>query len=397
MDVKLWLGFFISIAILMIIARKSLWIALVISSIVLGLFSLPIKEILNVFYDTLTDSSILLLALAIGIIPIIGGVMEITGLMDDIIENLRIKKKSFLAFSSAFIGMLPMPGGALLSAPLLKRGGEGVPNDQKSAINVWYRHVLILIYPLGTLLATTKMAKINLYETMLYVLPGFILMVILGNIFLLKDIKGKSSYKSKTNPKKLAISMGIILIAPLIHFILMTSFKDIIPELFLVVGVIVSLVLAIYFGRIGFKKFKITAKKMKPIKFSLIIIGMFLFLNIFQTTDTPNEIADLDLPMSIFLVCVGFLLGFVTGRVILPVSIMLPIYLSKPENDSITSFVFTIMYFSIFLGYIISPVHPCISVSLEYFNVKYKDMFKKLMIPTIVGLVMAFIFSIVFL
>lgn len=397
MNLQLWLGFFISIALLMIIARKSLWIALVVSAIILGIFSLSINTMSDEIYNTLTDPSILLLALAIGIIPIIGGVMEISGLMDDIIENLKIKKKSFLAFSSAFIGMLPMPGGALLSAPLLKKGGEGVPNDQKAAINVWYRHVLILIYPLGALLATTKMAEINLYETMLYVFPGFILMLILGYIFLLKDIEGKSLYKSKRSPKKLAIPLGIILVAPIIHFSLMTAFDIKTNEIFLVFGVIVSLILGIFFGKIGSEKFKIAVKKMKPLKFSLIIIGMFLFLNIFKASDTPNEIASLELPTSIFIVTVGFLLGFVTGRVQLPVSIMLPIYIAKPGNDAITPLAFSIMYFAIFLGYVISPVHPCISVSLEYFNVKYKDMLKKLLIPTIVGLVLSFVFSIIFL
>ena len=395
MDVKLWLGFFISIAVLMIIARKNLWLALFVSSLILGLFSLTPSRIAEVIYDTLTDSSIILLALAVGIIPIIGGVMEITGLMDDIIENLRIKKKAFMAFSSGFIGMLPMPGGALLSAPLLKKGGEGVPDDTKSAINVWFRHVLVLIYPLGSLLATTKMADINLYETILYVFPVFLLMVVLGYFFLLKDIEGKGSYKSNPNKIKLLIPLGIILIAPFLHFVLMTIFKDIIQEIFLVTGVTISLILAIYFGKIGFKKLIFTTKKMKPLKFALIIIGMFMFLKIFEATDTPDEIAALDLPNSIFLVVIGFFLGFATGRVQLPVSIMLPIYFAK--NNLISTFAFTIMYFSIFLGYVISPVHPCISVSLEFFNVKYKDMLRKLFIPTILSLFIAFIISILFI
>lgn len=351
----------------------------------------------NEIYNTLTDPSILLLAIAVGIIPLIGGVMEIAGQMDDIIDNLKIKKKSFLAFSPAFIGMLPMPGGALLSAPLVKKGGECVANDKKSAINVWFRHVLILIYPLGTLLVTTKMAEINLYKTMLYVFTPFLLMLILGYIFLLKGIEGKSSYKSQRNKKKLGIAIGIILVAPLIHFSLMTIFKNINQEIFLLIGVCVSLILAIYFGKICFKKVKIVSKKMKPLKYALIIIGMFLFLNIFKASAIPKEIAGLELPKSIFLTFLAFFLGFATGRVQLPISIMLPIYISQQENNAITPFPFSIMYFSIFFGYVISPVHPCVSVSLEFFNVKYIDMLKKLIIPTIAGIFFIFGLSIIFL
>ena len=37
----------------------------------------------------------------------------------------------------------------------------------------------------------------------------------------------------------------------------------------------------------------------------------------------------------------------------------------------------------------ISPVHPCISVSLEYFNVGLKDFLKKVFWPAILALLTA--------
>ena len=111
MTILIWFGFFLSLALLLIIARKNLWLGLFIAAYVLGLFSLSFKDLWRQTYITITDPSILLLALAVGLIPMIGGAMEYGHLMDDLVNNIRMKRSYFMAFTSAFVGMLPMPGG----------------------------------------------------------------------------------------------------------------------------------------------------------------------------------------------------------------------------------------------------------------------------------------------
>ncbi|NOZ61147.1 MAG: DUF401 family protein, partial [Calditrichaeota bacterium] len=182
----IWFGFFLSFLVILLVSRKSLWLALVIGSYLLGIFSLSVAQMLRLTWQTLSDPSVLLLAMSVGIIPVIGGIMQQSGLMDDFVNNLPFSQKTVMVFSAAFVGMLPMPGGALLSAPLIEKSGEGVSAARKAAINVWYRHVLLLIYPLGMLLATTAMAKVNLYHVVLYLLPGFALMMLSGSLFLLR-------------------------------------------------------------------------------------------------------------------------------------------------------------------------------------------------------------------
>jgi len=48
------------------------------------------------------------------------------------------------------------------------------------------------------------------------------------------------------------------------------------------------------------------------------------------------------------------------------------------------------------MGYIVSPIHPCVSVSLEFFGSSLKDFYKKLFWPTFISLAAAFVVSIVF-
>ena len=119
-----WLGFIISLAWILILSRKSLPLALITGAIILGLFTLSPAVALNRIIYTIADSSILLLALAMGVIPIIGGTMKSSGQIDSLVNNLRIGKRYMMAFSAALMGLLPMPGGALLSAPILEKAGE---------------------------------------------------------------------------------------------------------------------------------------------------------------------------------------------------------------------------------------------------------------------------------
>jgi hypothetical protein len=126
---------------------------------------------------------------------------------------------------------------------------------------------------------------------------------------------------------------------------------------------------------------KITAR-MKPWNFALIIIGMFLYLHIFQESDARNMIAAIPLPLLPLSVTAGFLLGLSTGRVQLPASIVFPVYLASA--DHVTPFIFAIIYIAIYFGYIISPVHPCLIVTCEYFHVPIKNMLRKLALPTFI-------------
>ena len=315
MEALIWIVFFVSLLLILLIARKSLWMAMFAGALCLGLYSPGIRNILGVARTVFTDPSILLLSLAVGIIPLIGGAMERTGMMDDLVNNLRMKKKAFLSVSPALVGLLPMPGGALLSAPLLEKGGKGVPNDLKSAINVWYRHIFILIYPLGTLLAITKMAGINLYVAVLYTVPGFLILLVLGHFTLIRKVEGSIEYTKKFDRNKLALALFVIVLAPVIHLCLMyifgqlNVFPRVTSELPLVIGVTVSLIMAFRLGGLSPKDIMPVTRKMKPWNFALIIVGMFFFLEMFTSSDAPSTIEKLKVPALVLLVGVGFFLG----------------------------------------------------------------------------------------
>jgi hypothetical protein len=48
------------------------------------------------FWSSFVDLSVILLALAVGFIPLIGGGLNQLGQMDDLVKNLRIGKKALV-------------------------------------------------------------------------------------------------------------------------------------------------------------------------------------------------------------------------------------------------------------------------------------------------------------
>ena len=189
-----WLGLFVAMGSLLLVARKSLPLAFSLSALVLGVFTLSPMSIWTSVWNTVTDPSVLLLAAAMGIIPLIGAFMDESGQMDRLVNNLRIGKRPFLVLSPALLGMLPVPGGALLSSPLVERAGGGVQAETKAVVNVWFRHVLLIIYPLSpALIVSAKIAGFEVYRAIPYLIPGFITMSIIGWIFFLRDVEGEIS------------------------------------------------------------------------------------------------------------------------------------------------------------------------------------------------------------
>ena len=383
-----WVGFFLAIASLLLISSKNLALAMFVGSFILGIFTMGPSQLMVEFWYAISDISTILLAITVGLIPLIGGTLKHTGQMDHLVDNLRIGKKALLAISPALIGMMPMPGGALLSCPLVEKSSKDVLQNVKTGLNVWFRHVLYLIYPLApALIVSTRVAGLDVYQTVPYLVPFLFFSLALGYIFFLRNVPGKIEYKNEFKLKKLVPPLAVILLAPLIDF----SFKDVLSpeELATLIGVTTSLILALLFGKVQAKALIRIIKDSKPWNFAMMIIGITLFLNVFSASGIPELIVNIEMPAEILCVAIAFLLGFGTGRIVIPAGIVIPMFLTK--FGPISSITFAIVYFSIFLGYVITPIHPCVSLTAEFFKVNTKDFLKVMLPPTLIALATSFI------
>lgn len=385
----IWLGFFVSLIALLIISRRNLAVAMFTGAVLLGVFTLAPNDVVSIFRSSFTDPATILLAITVGIIPIIGGSLKASGQMDILVNNVRIGKKAFLAVSPALIGMLPMPGGALLSCPLVEKGGKDVARPTIAGLNVWFRHVLYLVYPLAPslIVSAKKTAGLDVYAVIPYLTGALGLSLLLGYFFFLRKVPGKIKYEGKFSIRRLTPPLTVIFVAPFLDYFLKDFFS--LEEVATFIGVTVSLTLAFIIGRFSWKGLTNIIKTAKPWSFAFMIIGIEVFLNIFRASGIPELIAGIDINAQILCVIFGFLLGFGTGRIVTPAGIVIPIFLSK--FGPMSPVIFAITYFSIVLGYVLTPVHPCVSLTIEFFKTDLKDFLKATMPPATIALIIIFV------
>ena len=271
-----WLSFIIVIGAVMVLSKYELGIILTMGA--LGFALLAGVNILQSLINVLTDPSILALILIMILIPILGGIMEESGLMMEMIQKMRISRKSSLMMIPALFGLLPVPGGALMSAPIVQQIDSEEDATKKVSINVWYRHMLIMVYPLSSsLIISSFLTDINFYVLVVGLFPGLIVMWLIGYITLVKNVSPFTE-QGERDLKRAFHNLLPILIAPILDFVGRTFFNFSVPELFLFVGLVFSIWLALRFGKMRFSSIKIISKKMKIWRFPLIIFSMFIFL-----------------------------------------------------------------------------------------------------------------------
>ena len=390
-----FISFILILILILVFSKYELGIILLIGAILFGL--LAEVNLITVFGNVFLDPSIILLAIAVTLIPLLGAIMEESKMMLELIEKLNISKKFALMLSPALFGLLPVAGGALMSAPIVDQIDPELNVNQKVAINVWFRHVFILIYPLAsTIIVSSVLTQIPLYTIVLVMLVPFSLMVILGYIFLIRKIP-KTEKNNHRDLKRALRNFIPIIIAPIIDLIGRSIWPSDYSEIFLVIGLIISLIIGLKFADYGFKSLLKFSKTMKVWRFPLLILSMFLFLEIFIESGVPDQIATLNLPLILFLI-LSFILGYSTGRSQLPLTILIPIYLTQYGLTVFPIFDFALIYSATFLGYIITPLHPCVSYTYQYFKTDYKSTFKHLALPTFISFaVMLFLALITFL
>jgi len=140
--------------ILLLSRRWNLGLVLLLASVVIGLlFAYPLLEIWGDVLLATIDPLTLRLALAIVLIMMLGELLRQTaGLrgMVKALEALIPNGRIVISALPAMVGLLPMVGGAMFSAPMVDEVGDqlGADQERKTFINYWFRHIWEPIFPL---------------------------------------------------------------------------------------------------------------------------------------------------------------------------------------------------------------------------------------------------------
>lgn len=310
------------------------------------------------------------------------------------LRNIFSSNKVTLAFMPAFLGLLPSLGGARFSAPIVQEASEGiaVDDEQKSAINLWFRHIFEFSNPLmpGVILAC-GIANVSIGDLIDQVGWVTILCFVLGGIFLIVPLKITDPEKATNTQHDRTIDWKSLILAfgPIVtSFLLIVAF-DVQAALAMGLVVVAFIPLYFWFKRPISVKSVFTESLDKKLFFNVVCILYFIqLLTVIGTLDEiVNVFNNSALPQAVIIACLSFIFGVMTGMGQGYIAIVMPIVaLMAPGNIVLVGIA---MVYGM-AGQMVTPTHLCILVTVEYFKSR---LWKTIGKCGVLSLLMILIFS----
>ena len=134
-----------------------------------------------------------------------------------------LSSRGLLAFIPALFGLMPIAGGALISAPYVEETSSKlrIKPEMKSSINMWFRHLWMPILPLEpALILAAMLAGICLYDLILIQIPVFILYTLVGYLVFIRPLPPiKHLRKKKGKVHRIFLTISPILVIILLNVV----------------------------------------------------------------------------------------------------------------------------------------------------------------------------------
>ena len=383
-------------------------VALAAGAVAMGLlFAMGPWEIVRSFGSSLADQKALILAAVITLILILSGSLERLGQMEDLLGRFRERvggRRWGLVAFPALIGLLPMPGGAYFSAPMLdafdpdKRLSPGL----KSFLNYWYRHVWEYWWPLfPAVILTCTLAEFEVWRYTLFAFPLTLVALAGGVPHLMRvprrlggDPTQRSAFAGTPAwrclmPMALAIvpgvgfGIGLQLVGP------PPPWASLPRELGLVVGLLGAVIWSWTDRRARLEQIRSILLDPKLARMWVTVAGVFVFKGIIERSGAAQDVGQLllhlHIPVAWVAVLLPMIVGIISGLPIAYVGASFPIIITLITAMGLAELRLPFMilaFVSGFTGSLLSPMHLCLILSNEYFSVSWTRVYRYLWLPS---------------
>ncbi|MDR1125476.1 MAG: DUF401 family protein [Deltaproteobacteria bacterium] len=407
------LVFSFGLMLLLLRKHRPLWLAICAGSLsVAVLCRMPWESALIPFKTAIDLDFLLMLAMLSGIL-LLSGLQNATGQSRRLVEGLercirwpRVR----LVFFPALVGLLPMPGGAYFSCPMLDNASRGIKMSpqRKSLINYWFRHIWEGTWPLypGCALASSLLG-ISLLTLLKYTLPFALLSFLTGWFFFMRgitpaDMAEALAREKERIPSREASGQALKAVAyeslPLLITLLGAALfgaaiQGLAPEapaqLSFVISVCCGVLTAYVQGRrhltqsvagIFFTK--------TTLRLLLVIFAVYIFKDIIGASGLISQMSEVGSnPVMVLLLCAGlaFCAGLLTGVMVGLVGLCFPILLGVIAKSGLGDYTIPLAIFAMVCGnagMLLTPVHICLALTCEYFKIPLSSIWRSLLPAT---------------
>ncbi len=332
---------------------------------------------------TVTDFDTINLTVAVALISVLGYSLKETGMMTELIEGLRglLPAQVFLAAIPAMFGLLTMPGGALMSAPFNEPEADrlGLSPEQKTYINVWFRHLWYWASPLSPILIlTASMAGFTLTEYLYAQLPLLAVVLAIGFIVGGTFIRDGGVGRGSTGGLG-SVARGL---TPIVTAILLTLVG--IPVW---LALVPSIALVFLLREVPLGRASEIARTGVRWDLAAAAVSMFFFRFVVASSSSVVALFDaatsLGVPLFAILVVIPLLAGSISGTPTMGVGMILPLLL--PLLGDYGVYVVGMIYVGLIAGYIASPMHLCLILTNSYYKSELRRVYRYL-VPSAIAL-----------
>lgn len=378
--------------ILLLIKKKiSLGISILLGGLFLGLlFGLPFFQMFKYMGVAAIEWPTIHLLIIVLLILIFGEFLKHLKSLESLsagLENLFRSTKLLLMFLPAVVGLLPMPAGAMMSAPMVEHVGnkKNLPSEVKMVVNYWFRHILEFTWPLYlAVVLTASLLSITLREVILAQIPLSLAMILGGVLFCSSKIKvEKNPLPSKgAFPKNLKLAlMGILPVLVVVGLNLILSL-----DIALALGL--TIILFGLIRRVEIKRWWPMIKSAITLEIVVLILAVMIFKKLITVSGAietvPSSLADFGISPIFAVMILPFTVGILTGMTSAFVGISYPVLFSFLSPNGVNYGYIMLAYGAGFAGVMLSPVHLCLVVTQSYFKASFSETYRMLLPASVV-------------
>ena len=338
------------------------------------------------------------------------------GVMRDLVSAVRSALPPRVAMVSlpAAIGVLPMPGGAVFSAPLVDECDDGgrVSAEVKTRVNYWFRHIWEYWWPLypGVLLAV-DISGFDMWRFIVLQLPMTFAAVVIGWFFLMRRVglgdgrDGRSVFGGLARVSR-AFSPIVVVVAVYagvrVAFPSVAAFNKYAP---ISLGIFAAMAFVQSLRPIAVSGWRDVLLSKRVLKLIFLVEAVRIY-GAFIEAKLPDgvllvermrsEMAEYSIPLILIVMLIPFVSGVSTGLAIGFVGASFPIVMSLIGADASFAEVaptLALAYACGYAGMLLSPVHICLVVTNEHFKTDLGRSLAKLALPVGGLLLFALVYS----
>jgi len=343
--------------------------------------SKPLTQTTGYLLVTLTGLVIL--------VNVLGVAMKETGVSQRLapaIQGLFKSRRVALAAIPMMMGLLPTPGGIMLSAPMVRDMGDhlGANRSRVAAINFLFRHQWETVWPLFPSVPLIQgMFGISAFALVSHNIAITVAGVLGGVIFLLVSAVPKDSEKkvSRGQFKKNLLNF-LHAIWPIAVVAGLYTGIDMPPA----VGLLLAVTAFLLFNKVPIGKWVGLLKSGFELDFALLILGSLLFKLNLQAGGAIESVVqflrDINAPTHVVIFILPFMVAFLTGLTMATVAMTFPfleIFIGTGGEARVG--LQTLAFSGVICGLLLTPVHLCIALSASYFECSLIKIVVRLLAP----------------